>query len=222
MPRRDVRLFTRFGLAIGALALLCASASAATIVFPSNPGLSGQALLTSLSNSEVTFSSQDASNVTITGSDANGGKLTVTTDGSGADFLLLFSSPVASVTVNYPGTTINDPVYDAWVFAYGSMAIGGTPSSVQGLGPGSILYQSALTPQPNFITLGSGTQNNIYAVQIEAKGMGAPSGQTYTQIDMVSYTMVGPGGAAPEPGTYAMIGLGLLGMTLLRRKHCSS
>ncbi len=216
-----MRLFIGFGTAIGALALLCGPAGATTIVFPSNPSFSGQALLTSLSNSEVTFSSQDANNVSINGSDANGGKLTVTTDGSGADFLLLFSSPVASVTVNYPGTTINDPVYDAWVFAYGSMAIAGSPSSVQGLGPGGIIYSSLLTPEPNSITLGSGTQNDIYAVQIEAKGMGAPMGQTYTQIDSVSYTMVGPSGA-PEPATYAMIGLGLLGMTLMRRRRCSS
>jgi len=215
-----VRRFNRFGLVIGALSLFCASANATTIVFPSSPSFSGQALLTSLSNSEVTFSSQDANNVMINGSDANGGKLTVTTDGAGADFLLLFSSPVASVTVNYPGTTINDPVYDAWVFAYGSMAIGGNPSSVQGLGPGGIIYSSSLMPEPNAITLGSGTQNDIYAVQIEAKGMGAPMGQTYTQIDSISYTMVG--GPVPEPGTYAMVVLGLLGMTLLRRRRCTS
>ena len=216
-----MRLFIRSGIAIGVLALLCGCASATTIVFPSSPGLSGQALLTSLNTPEVTFQSQDASNVTISGSDANGGKLSVTTDGSGADFLLLFTSPVASVTINYPGTTINDPIYDAWVIAYSSGAMGGSPSSVQGLGAPGIIYQSALVPEPNSITLGSGTTNNIYAIQIEAKGMGAPLGQTYTQIDSISYTIVGPGGA-PEPGTFALIGMGLLGLWLRRRRCCSS
>lgn len=213
----------RFGVSIGALALFCASAGATTIVFPSNPSFSGQALLTSLGTPEVNFQSQDATNVAITGSDANGGKLTVTTDGSGADFLLLFTSPVASVTINYPGTTINDPAYDAWVIAYNSGAAGGTPSSVQGLGASGIIYQSALVPQPNSVTLGGGTSNDIYAVQIEAKGMGAPMGQTYTQIDSISYTFVGESIGAPEPGTFVLIGIGLLGLGLIRRrKYCSA
>src|SRR5271165_5866745 len=113
-----------------------------TIVFPTSSGLTGAALLSSLatqdSTGNTTFSAQQPDSASISGSTGEGGVLSAATDSNGADILLEFTVPVASVSVNFPGLLNGtcppgDPVmncYNAHIVAYNDATVGLTPAQV--------------------------------------------------------------------------------------------
>lgn len=55
----------------------------------------------------------------------------------------------------------------------------------------------------------------IYAVRV---GLPAGPGEEYYYLDNLSFSAAAPTAPIPEPATYALVGLGLLGMGFLRRR----
>jgi hypothetical protein len=81
--------------------------------------------------------------------------------------------------------------------------------------------------RPSLGFFGVATSGDISGVSIYSKNESGAGWKTFTFVDNFSYgatTLSGggdpppSGGDVPEPGTYALAGLGLLGMVLLRRK----
>jgi hypothetical protein len=84
--------------------------------------------------------------------------------------------------------------------------------------------------RPNLAFFGVATSGDISGVQLFTRNIGSSTFKTYALVDNFSFggtTLTGSsggggggpsGGEVPEPGTYLMAGLGLLGLVLLRRR----
>jgi hypothetical protein len=210
-------------LAVFIFAVSAQANTIVTITFPTSSAQTGQTLLSTLSalDPNTVFTAQDTSSasLSVSGPTGLGGVLSVITDSNGADILIEFTVPVASVSVDFPGllntSCPNTNCYSAHLVAYDSAAVGLTPAQVQALPGADVIYSTLDQQEPVNPLVGSGTQNDIYAIQIESSAV-APTGSTYTQIDQIVYTQVT---GAPEPGTFALIGAGLMALGLARRKR---